>query len=288
MKTKLFSLLIIMIIMAGGCDLFQNKPPTKIPLLDAQKEVKRLSLHTEQYSDMLDDFIDENLIDVKKNIEKADEIKKNTTTIQEKTEEIKESSIVIDKTVDQIKQKSGESVKTEILVIKEESKNIIKSSDEIKEQTQEIEIKAEEIVTTSEKQKESTEDVAEISSDIKNLAGEIKNVAPMVGKYEDAIKDLEKERNDALKEKEEAEADRDSALHEAIRWLILASIVGAGALGVFGFMYGSRMCLTLSAVCIVIMSIAIFVESYFVYLAIGGGLILASLVGLMIYNIYVQ
>jgi hypothetical protein len=105
---------------------------------------------------------------------------------------------------------------------------------------------------------------------------------------EEALDKMTVERNKALEAKKKAEADRDSALHKAIRWLILASIVGAGALGVFGFMYNSKMCLTLAAVCIVVMSIAIFVEAYFMYLVIGGGIILVALVGFMIYNIYVQ
>ena len=40
--------------------------------------------------------------------------------------------------------------------------------------------------------------------------------------------------------------------------------------------------------CIVVMSIAIFVEAYFVYVVIGGGIILAALVGVFVYNIIIQ
>jgi hypothetical protein len=36
------------------------------------------------------------------------------------------------------------------------------------------------------------------------------------------------------------------------------------------------------------MSIAIFVETYFIYLVIGGGIILLGLVGFVIYNIIIQ
>ncbi len=96
------------------------------------------------------------------------------------------------------------------------------------------------------------------------------------------------ERDNALAAQKKAEEDRDSALHKAIRWLILASIVGAGALGIFGFMYQSKLCLTLSAVCIVIMSIAIFVETYFLVIVILGGVILLGLIVALIWNVIVQ
>jgi hypothetical protein len=116
----------------------------------------------------------------------------------------------------------------------------------------------------------------------------LENASDKVSITEDALDDMTTERDAALKALAKAEADRDSALHSAVRWLILASIVGAGALGVFGFMYNSKMCLTLAGVCIVVMSIAIFVETYFIYLVIGGGIILLGLVGFVIYNIIIQ
>jgi hypothetical protein len=48
------------------------------------------------------------------------------------------------------------------------------------------------------------------------------------------------------------------------------------------------MCLTLSAICVVVMSVAIFVETYFIYLVIAGGLILLGLVGVLVWNISIQ
>lgn len=134
-------------------------------------------------------------------------------------------------------------------------------------------------------------DAQNINKAVANLSGAesvLKNASMKIVNIEKALIQIEKERDSALIAQKEAEEARDSALHNAIKWLIMASIVGAGALGVFGFMYSSKMCLTLAAVCVVVMSIAIFVETAFIYLVIGGGLILASLVGLTIYNIILQ
>jgi hypothetical protein len=135
---------------------------------------------------------------------------------------------------------------------------------------------------------EDTTTINKASAELDGAKSLLDSAGKKVVIIEKALDKMTEERDVALEAQRKAEADRDSALHKAIRWLILASIVGAGALGVFGLMYGSKMCLTLSAVCIVVMSMAIFIETYFIYLAIGGGVILIALVGFMIYNIYVQ
>lgn len=103
-----------------------------------------------------------------------------------------------------------------------------------------------------------------------------------------AVKILEKERDKALKERDEAIEAKNSALQKSLRWLVVASIVGAAALGVFGFMYKSKLSLTLSAVCIAIMSVAIFVQTYFIYILIFGGVLLAGLIGVLVWQIIVH
>ncbi len=135
---------------------------------------------------------------------------------------------------------------------------------------------------------EDTKEIIRANMDLITIKTVLENAADKVETTDGLLKTLVEERDElnvALKKAEEA---RDSALHKAIRWLILLSIVGAGALGVFGFMYGSKMCLTLSAVCIVIMSVAIFVETYFIYLVIFGGLVLLGLVVAIVWNIIIQ
>ena len=195
--------------------------------------------------------------------------------------------------------------------IKEAKKTVDSSSEAIEEASKEISAEANKITTEATKVqgkvpkevksridphldsiKESSNAILEETTIINKASAELVGAKSLLNSavkkvviVEDALDDMTKERDAALKALAKAEKDRDSALHDAIRWLILASIVGAGALGVFGLMYGSKMCLTLSAVCIVIMSMAIFIEAYFVYLAIGGGIILLALLGLLIYNV---
>jgi hypothetical protein len=195
--------------------------------------------------------------------------------------------------------------------IEEAKKTVEKSSNIIEESSKEISTEANKITTEATKVqskvpkevkiiidphlnsiKESSTAILEETTIINKASAKLVGATSLLDSavkkviiIENALDDMTKERDAALKALAKAEADRDSALHKAIRWLILASIVGAAALGVFGLMYGSKMCLTLSAVCIVIMSMAIFIEAYFVYLAIGGGIILLALLGLLIYNV---
>jgi hypothetical protein len=202
---------------------------------------------------------------------------------------------------------AGEDIDSAVDVIKESSNNIEEASSDIAKEANNINQAASEVqnkIPTEIKSKvdshlknikESSISILKDTTKINKAAAELvsaesllENASYKVTITEGALDDMTKERDAALKKLAEAEADRDSALHDAIRWLILASIVGAGALGVFGFMYSSKMCLTLAGVCIVIMSIAIFVETYFIYLVIGGGIILLGLVGFVIYNIIIQ
>lgn len=133
-----------------------------------------------------------------------------------------------------------------------------------------------------------TKEIIRANMDLITIKAVLESAVDKVETTDELLKTLVKERDDLTIALEKAEEARDSALHGAIRWLILASIVGAAALGVFGLMYGSKMCLTLSAVCIVVMSVAIFVETYFIYLVIFGGLILLGLVVAIIWNIIIQ
>jgi hypothetical protein len=135
---------------------------------------------------------------------------------------------------------------------------------------------------------EDTKIINEASVGITGAERLLVNAKEKIATIEKALETMAQERDQAIEAKIKAENERDAAIHRAIKWLILASIVGAGALGVFGFMYNSKLSLTLAAMCIVVMSIAIFVEAYFVYVVIGGGIILAALVGVFVYNIIIQ
>lgn len=191
-------------------------------------------------------------------------IKESSDTIKEATNNISKEATNINQEANRAQDKVPIAIKPQIAPhiasIKQSSNNIMKDTNKINKANAEL-------------------------SGAKSLLDDIEK---KVITTEKALDILAKERDDAVISRNKAEADRDSALHKSIRWLILGSIVGAGALGIFGLMYGNKLSLTLSATCIVIMSIAIFVETYFLYLAIGGGVILLGLVGVLIYNIIIQ
>ena len=180
-----------------------------------------------------------------------------------------------------------DTIETSTDIIGLATKDIKKEADSITKEATEVQVPIEaqssidSIKKSSDVIKEDATKIEKASAKLIEAQGVLEVVEKKVEISQDALDKITKERDDAIKA-------RDSALHKAIRWLIMACIVGAGALGMFGFMYGNRLCLTLSAVCIVIMSIAIFVETYFIFLVIGGGIILAGLVGLTGYQIYLQ
>lgn len=244
MKTKLFVLIIAVMLMCNGCnnwmcdnlDWFCPDAPTNRPEVNIVKDIQKTQKIIKESSETIEKASGEIVDEANKITIEANEVKGKIP---------KESKAEIDPHLDSIK-KSSEAILEDTTIINKASAKLVG---------------AKSILDSTEKK---------------------------VIIVENALDKMVEERDSALEAQKKAEADRDSALHDAIRWLILASIVGAGGLGVFGFMYSSKMCLTLSVVCIVVMSIAIFVETYFIYLVIGGGVILAALVGFLIYNIYIQ
>jgi len=234
MKTKLFILMIVIILFTSGCASLNNL--TNKPEFNIKKDITK----TEKI------------------------IEKTSNTIEKASTDVSTEAYSINKESINIENKIPTNIKPEISPhldsIKKSSDSIIKNTIKINKAT------------------------AELSS----VTSLLDNIKLKIITTEDALDKIAKERDNAIVAKKKAEEERDSALHKAIKWLILASIVGAAALGVFGFMYNNKLSLTLSATCIVIMSIAIFVGKFLIYLAIGGGLILAALVGLMMYNIIIQ
>lgn len=242
MKTKLLTLIIILMIMCSGCDMACDKLGWFCPD----------PINPPEYN------ITEDINNAQKTIEKS------AATIDKSTDEIRKETIKIDKETTQVKDKIPQEIKP---IIVPHLNVITESSQTIKDETIEI--------------NKATAKLTAANSLLENAEQKVITT-------EEALDTITKERDKAIIAQRKAEEARNSALHKAVRWLILASIVGAGALGVFGFMYNSKMCLTLAAVCIVVMSIAIFVETYFIYLVIGGGVILLGLVGVLAWNIIIQ
>lgn len=116
---------------------------------------------------------------------------------------------------------------------------------------------------------------------IKNSANKIKkNIKELKTLNKDVIK-LQEERDEAIKAK-------NSQINKLLTWLIIITIVLAGVFGVLFFLHGNKYGLTGSAICLVVCAISIFIQMYYIYIVIFGGLVLLSLVGLVGYNVIMK
>ena len=114
-----------------------------------------------------------------------------------------------------------------------------------------------------------TNEINKANAQLSSAINILENVEKKVKTTEEALDKLAKERDDAIIAKNKAEEERDSQMQKMLQWLIVSCIIGAGA-------------------CVLILALASFVQTYFIYLAIiGGCLLLLLLIGL-IWNIIVQ
>lgn len=115
-----------------------------------------------------------------------------------------------------------------------------------------------------------------------------KEISISTGRIEKNIKSIDKGIVKLVAERDRAIKDRDSQINRILGWLVIISIIGAGIFGVLFFLHGNKLGLTGAAICLVVMSISIFVQAYYIYIIIFGGLILVSMIGLVIYNVVVK
>ena len=74
-----------------------------------------------------------------------------------------------------------------------------------------------------------------------------------------------------------------------LRWIIGACVVGAGACAAMAVFFGNiKGGLTGAAACIIIMTLAIAVGQYMMYIAIAGGIIVIGTLGVLAYQLFVQ
>ena len=166
--------------------------------------------------------------------------------------------------------------------VTDSSKTIRKEATDIElEDKEEIKKKSETIIKETVKIDTATEELTTVRANL----DKVKKEAEIL---DDSLKNVIKERDKALKDKNEAIDKKNEKLHSLIRYLIVGCIVGVGIFAVVFFMYGSRFGIVGAAACALILTISIFVEAYFAYLALIGGVILVGLVGVLIWNVVVQ
>jgi len=192
-------------------------------------------------------------------------------------------------------------------IVEESSATIEKASGEIADEANKINTEANEVkgkIPADAKSKidphldsikESSTAILEDTTIINKASAELegaKSLLVSAGKkvviVEEALDTMTEERDRALEDKRKAEADRDSALHKALRWLIVGCIVGCGAFIVLFFYTGSKGGLMAAGGCGLVLMIAIFVNQFILYLAIGGGILLLLMAGILLYNIYIK
>lgn len=198
--------------------------------------------------------IDETIETVNKETKKIDE---KTKSISDNAQEIYDTAVMIQpKLLDENKKEIGPHLE----IIKKDSKLIIKDSQEITEATTAIKATSNVLEGTKEEANKANKTLTTLAKD---------------------NKDLEKR----LKEAEEA---KNSQLHRTLQWLIAGCVVGCGAFIALFFFTGSKGGLIAAGGCGIVLVIAIFVDMYIAWLAIGGGVLLLAMVGWLLYNIYVK
>ncbi len=131
-------------------------------------------------------------------------------------------------------------------------------------------------------------EVIRANMDLATVKTILENASDKVETTDELFKTLVKERDDLTIALEEAEEARDSALHKMLQYLIIGCVVGCGAFIVLFFYTGSKGGLMAAGGCGLVLIIAIFVNKYIFYLAIGGGVLLLVMAGLLLYNIYIK
>jgi len=190
-------------------------------------------------------------------------------------------------------EKTQKTIKENTTIIKESSDNIIKETESITKEADEVQGKIPqdikpEIDPHIDSIKESSNSIASSTEKINKANTNLLATDVTLEEVKKKAKTSDKILLKITEERDEAIKAKNDQMQKMLRWVIVASIIGAGGLGVFGFLYGNKLSLTLSLVCIVVMSIAIFVSTYLIYIIIFGGIILIALIGLLVYNIIAQ
>lgn len=102
------------------------------------------------------------------------------------------------------------------------------------------------------------------------------------------LKKIEKGVGQLVKERDKAISDKNSIINRTLSWLIVITIVMTGVFGVLFFLHGNKLGLSGAAISIVVCAMCIFIQMYYIYIVIFGAFILIILIGLIIYNIFIQ
>lgn len=185
------------------------------------------------------------------------EISGSADKIGERAKEIKKE---VNAASDKVPEESKSAINPHLNIVKENSDKIVEESENIK--------------TSSAKLSEAEQHLCDAESKIKNMQKDIDLIVS--------------ERDKVIKERDKAIEEKNSQMHKMLRGLIIGCI---GLLGVCVSVFlltRSKIGLIGAMGCGIVLVIAIFVQTYLIQLAIAGGVILLILLGVLIYNVFVQ
>jgi hypothetical protein len=110
-----------------------------------------------------------------------------------------------------------------------------------------------------------------------------------VDSYVKRAEDAEKTNEDLTGKITKLEENARAGLNRMLKWIIGACVVGAGVCAAVAIFFGNiKGGLTGAAACIVIMTLAIAVSQYMMYIAIAGGVIVIGTLGILGYQLLMQ
>lgn len=136
--------------------------------------------------------------------------------------------------------------------------------------------------------RESSFNIFEDGNFIIDSANRIKKTDEILKESKKDVVSMEKDIAKAIAQRDKAIEERDSQIRKMLNYLIISCVIGSGLFSVIFFLTRSRIGLVLSISCIVILSIAFFVEAYLSYIALVGAGFFVLLIGMLIYYAFQQ
>ena len=130
--------------------------------------------------------------------------------------------------------------------------------------------------------------IYESCDSISQSVGNIKETDDILKISQSDISSMERDINIAIRQRDKAIEQRDSQIRKMLNSLIISCIIGAGVFTVIFFLTGSKIGLVLSISCVIIISLAFFVEAYLSYIALVGAGFFVLLIGMLIYYAFQQ
>jgi hypothetical protein len=133
--------------------------------------------------------------------------------------------------------------------------------------------------------KDSSTEIQISAEKIKTAAVGLKATSKVVKNTSDVVGDITKDMEKAIVERDKAIADKNSAIHKTLKWVIVGCIFAISICSIVFFIYGSKFGLIGAGAAAVVLGVSAFVDIYFAYLAIAGGIIALGVVVVLIWQI---